>query len=649
MVAKFVEDQRIFLFAGRPSRRVAALVAGGVLAVLLSLLLSGCASQGLPGGGPKDVAPPVPQQATPPNGSTSFAGRSFYIEFDEYVTIKDAESNVIVSPPMRHKPQYVTKGRGVEVKLRDTLLPGTTYLFQFEGAVADFNEGNVLPAMEYVFSTGKLIDTFSLGGRVIDAYNGHPWAEPVTAALYAARPGERRSPLQGEEQPPASLLAAVSAGDSLIVKERPDYVTRCDSTGAFAFHYLRPGAYWLRAFADADKNLKWGGGEAVAFCDTLVHAVYLPLPAPTDTAMSDSAARVADSLRTARKASLLSHTLFLSAPVTTVQRLADPTMPCRGQAVVPAVLPMHAPQVRSLADSIVWRANGRGDTLRVWALNEHLDNLWLTVQDATGINDTLKLRYRAGKGHGASAGHSGPSAAASPAAALRQPYFAAFSAAGRMHYYDTLWLSFQNPVVAMLALQDTTAPQLSYIYNVSDSLPLPCSLYLDSSGLRAMVADSGGLPLRFEPGKQYRCLLPPHLFMDIYGHANDTVACDFALSTPADYGNLSVEVDAAQWQLPAKATNREVAARPLRFVIQLLDDKEHVVRQQVADTACRVLFAHLQPGSYTVRAIEDCNGNASWDAGDYWQHRQPERTFAYGKTIVLRANWDINEQWRIGN
>jgi len=54
-------------------------------------------------------------------------------------------------------------------------------------------------------------------------------------------------------------------------------------------------------------------------------------------------------------------------------------------------------------------------------------------------------------------------------------------------------------------------------------------------------------------------------------------------------------------------------------------------------------FELLDAGKYTVRLIEDANGNKKWDTGNYLQKTQPEQVIYYWKEIDLRANWDMNE------
>ena len=307
-------------------------------AVLLALLLTAaCAKQGYPTGGPKDTDPPKAVGARPQNEGRAFAARQFFIEFDEYVVLKNAEANVLVSPPMAQKPEYTTRGKGVLVKLKDTLQPNTTYLFQFKEAIADFTEGNVLPSYEYVFSTGESMDTMMLAGKVSKARDGKAWGE-------------------------ALAVSAIREGDTV-----PAFVTRTDKEGNFAFHYIPAGRYRLVAMDDKNKNWLPDSTEAAAW-DTTHFAA-------TDSI--DSARLVA---------------LHLSLPDRQRQRVLKSEMPGRGRVTVATLRPMQHPVL--VGAPLQWRLNAKGDTLTAWLLDEQADSARLVLTDE-GLADTLKLRYRA--------------------------------------------------------------------------------------------------------------------------------------------------------------------------------------------------------------------------------------------------------------
>ena len=322
----------------RQKRRWVLSAIGGVLPLLLfSPLVVSCAKQAFPSGGPKDTAPPQAVEAKPQNESRHFAAQQFFIQFDEYVVLKNADDNVLVSPPMVQKPEYSTKGKGVLVKIKDTLQPNTTYLFQFKEAIADFTEGNLLSSYEYVFSTGDAMDTMMMAGTVSKARDGKPWKETLSVMAY--RPD-----------------------DTL-----PAFITRTDKEGMFAFHYIPAGIYRLVAVDDKNKNLRVDSTETVAWDTTFVKAVD----------SIDSAGLVR---------------LIVSTPDRRVQRILKAEFTDKGRIVVSTLLPMANPVLAG--EPVEWRLNARGDTLNIWCRDELCDSTVLLLTTDEGLHDTLRLRFR---------------------------------------------------------------------------------------------------------------------------------------------------------------------------------------------------------------------------------------------------------------
>lgn len=317
----------------------------GLMTMAVATLVVACAKQGYPSGGPKDTTPPAIVSTKPLNETRHFDQRVFTLKFDEYAVMKDADNNVIISPPLKYKPEYVVKGKGVEVRMTDTLRPNTTYLFQFKEAIADFNEGNVLPSYEYVFATGEEMDTMMLCGRVLNARNGQPWKERITVMAYR------------DSSDMTDTVAAV---------QTPDYITRCAADGGFAFHYIRQGNYRLVALEDKNRDLKVGHGEAVAWTATAL---------PTTDSL--------DSTQMVR--------MHLSVPDLRRQRVLKSEFTARGRAMIASYLPMQSPKLEG--DSLVWRLNSSRDTMNVWFLNEQCAEATLVLTD-TALADTLKLRYQ---------------------------------------------------------------------------------------------------------------------------------------------------------------------------------------------------------------------------------------------------------------
>ena len=516
---------------------------------VLLLAVSGCAKQGYPSGGPKDTKAPKAVASKPQNETRNFKTRQFFIEFDEYVVLKDADNNVLVSPPMKQKPEYSTRGMGVVVKLRDTLRENTTYLFQFKEAIADFTEGNVLPSYEYVFSTGDAMDTLMLAGRVLNARNGKPWDEVLTVMGYR--------------------------GDDTL----PDLVTRTDKQGNFAFHYIPEGSYRLVALVDKNRDLRVGDDEAVAW-DTLRYAA-------------------ADSVDSSRMAQL-----HISAPDRRAQRVLKAEFKSRGRIVVSTLLPMQHPVLEG--EPVEWRLGTKGDTLNIWCRNELCDSTVLILTDE-GLNDTLRLRYRAPKPRRGHMQQQQPTA---------EPLMRSLCS-GNAAFYDDLRLAFSAPVHAA---KDSLQAE---IMSLKDSTVKYCDIELDSNGLQARLATS------LHSEENYRVRIADSLFADLYGHATDSLT--FTL-TPKDYGILTLHVD-----------NQTGHA----LVIEVLDSKDTVVAQQPLNDAT-LRFSHLPAAEYRLRAVVDRNANGRWTPGDYRLNRQPEECLFYEKTLKLREKWELEERWSVG-
>lgn len=224
----------------------------GCLLYALSTLHAGCAQIGMPTGGPKDSLPPVLVEVTPPHNSTQFTGKTIRFTFNEYLDIKDAFSNVILSPLPGKNPTVTYNRKTMVVRLRDTLKPNTTYSIQFGNAVTDYNEGNILKDFSYVFSTGTTIDSFKLSGNVLMAESGRA-DTTLMVFLYS------------------------NLHDSAVRKLKPDYITRVRSGGAFEFSNLPPMPFRMYALKDADGGKTYNQVmETFAFSDETLFPSYAP-------------------------------------------------------------------------------------------------------------------------------------------------------------------------------------------------------------------------------------------------------------------------------------------------------------------------------------------------------------------------------------
>lgn len=218
----------------------------GAFLFILTVANTGCGQVGMPTGGPRDSIPPRLVSSTPAPNSTQASGNKITLTFNEYVDLKDAQNNVLISPFPKKSPSIEFKLKTVTVKLKDSLLPNTTYSINFGNAIVDINEGNPLKDFTYVFSTGDKIDTLTLAGKIIIAETGKT-DSTLVALLYR------------------------SLDDSAVQKYRPDYVSRLKGDGSFIFVNLPAGNFKVYALQDGDGGKTYNAKkEMFAFADSPV-------------------------------------------------------------------------------------------------------------------------------------------------------------------------------------------------------------------------------------------------------------------------------------------------------------------------------------------------------------------------------------------
>jgi len=230
---------------------------------ILVLLIAGsffvnCAKRGTITGGAKDTIAPKITGSFPENFSTNFKGNEIKINFDELIKVKDISKQLIISPPMKKQPVIVPQGSAskfISIKILDTLQENTTYSFNFGQSISDHNENNPYSQFKYVFSTGNLIDSLTVVGKIKDANSQKP-DNFVSVLLYDAK----------------------TFTDSTVYKETPLYITNTlDSLKIFSLENLKEGQYQIIALKDKAGNNKFDPkSDKIAFFNE-------PISVPTET------------------------------------------------------------------------------------------------------------------------------------------------------------------------------------------------------------------------------------------------------------------------------------------------------------------------------------------------------------------------------
>lgn len=215
------------------------------LFLYLVTILVGCANIVPPSGGPRDSTAPYLIVARPKDSSTSIRPKEILLGFNEYITTNDIVSNLIISPTLKNTPLIESRLNAIRIRIKDSLESNTTYSLQFGNAIKDVNEGNIAKDFTYTFSTGNSIDTGSIKGKVKLAETGL-----VDSSLI--------------------VVLHPTGNDTAIFKNGPNYYTKLNGKGQFAFHFLPQKSFQIFAIPN-DYSKKYDDSTKLfAFNDALI-------------------------------------------------------------------------------------------------------------------------------------------------------------------------------------------------------------------------------------------------------------------------------------------------------------------------------------------------------------------------------------------
>jgi hypothetical protein len=209
-----------------------------VFFILLLWLASGCASDRPPSGGPLDTTPLQVILSDPAPSAVNVSTNAIHLTFNHDVSVRQLLNTVIISPSIGEY-DIAVHGREAEIKGFKPLEQGRTYLLTLDKNLRD-NSGRTFRApFTLAFSTGNLIHSGIISGKVINAD-----FSPATNALilvFAERPE--------------------TVGTGNLLQRVPDYFIQADASGAFSFNHLARGLYRLIAVNDRNRDLRYNAGS----------------------------------------------------------------------------------------------------------------------------------------------------------------------------------------------------------------------------------------------------------------------------------------------------------------------------------------------------------------------------------------------------
>lgn len=597
--------------------------------MVVALCIYACANRGYPEGGPKDETPPQVVEEVPLSYTTNFKAKRVNIYFDEFVQLNDINNKFIFSPPVKKDPKVSLKGKYVQVAIPDSLRENTTYSLDFADAIVDNNESNPLGFYRYVFSTGERIDTLELGGTVVNAES----YEPVLGVLVALY----------EKQ-----------GDSIPLKELPDYIARTDSSGNFRLTNLREGHYRVMAIEDANRDKMYTPeSEMFAWMDTTVFPVVEPATrvdtfrviekiVEADTILRDSIVRT-DYL--AYGPSNLYLRLFLEK--LTQLYLVEDDRKEREQLNFIFSIPGENGLEVTLWDTLAteplpqdwyFKEHSAGnDTLTLWIKDSTVykkDTLNVILSymrsDSTGqwerYSDTARYTFRAKEKK------EGKSKKKDEDAPKVEFLEIKSNISGDLDLGARLYLEFSRPINKSTLDSIRVLEKVDTVYQL-----IPFQVVEDSLRVRRVFVDAA-----WKAGGEYQLQIDSATIYDIYGRFNDKLEKKFKVRTEEYYGKIMVNVrgvDCPTIVQLYKAENGKSENGKRTY---------NVVQSKVVEQDGEVVFPLLPEGKYCVRAILDRNGNGVWDTGLYLKHRQPEEIVYLRGEIAVKQNFDVEQDFDIG-
>jgi hypothetical protein len=220
-----------------------------IIFLIFTCFLYGCASTGRLTGGPRDEeAPKLDTLLSAPMMATMVSQKQFEFLFDEFVEVRNAIQEVLISPPLTYIPKIIARGKKLVLQFneKEKLKDSTTYVINFGNSIVDLNESNQLKNFTYVFSTGSIIDSLGVEGLVIDAITQKPLED-------------------------IAILLHDQLSDSVFMSRKPFYATRSIKDGIFKITNIKRDSFRLFAVKDENKSYTYNlGTEEMGFLPPLL-------------------------------------------------------------------------------------------------------------------------------------------------------------------------------------------------------------------------------------------------------------------------------------------------------------------------------------------------------------------------------------------
>ena len=575
--------------------------------VFLYSLTCSCAQQQQLTGGPRDTIPPLLiKELSTPNFQTNFEKQTIELAFNEFIEIRDVIKQVVVSPPLTYLPK-VDRKKGFKSALfkfdeREVLKENITYAINFGESIRDLTEGNDVENLQFLFSTGDFIDSLKMTGFIADALTGNPVPD-VLFMLYE------------------------NFADTVVRTEKPYYFGKTDKDGNFTINYMKAGKFKGFALEDQDLNYLFNNPkERIGFTlDTITIS-------DTDSIVKNIQIRLFEERTTLEKPRIDASSFGLIK--IGFRRPPFDALIWQDSVGQELYSETDGDSIRiwyNLQDSTDWNIYVRRDTfVDTFAINTIPSNIY-SLETEPPVNATEKKSINPFK-----------------------PLTVSFNLP--LKAVDTNYIllkefsirpatdSLQNSAKINKQADDsesipTSEPSDSTLFVVSDSVQIikdtsfvslgkqiAASFTIDRDKKKKVVVQAN-----WKEKQDYELIFFPGALTDWFGEKNtDTLSLSYTVQPKNEFGNINLTV-----------TDLDTLQS---YWFQLLLG-ESVMDQFAVKNApvFKRSFTSLFPGKYSLKVIEDINGNGQWDPGNYDKKQQPEK-ISIAQLEELRAGWDVEAE-----
>lgn len=210
-----------------------------LLSLAYLLLLTSCASIKPPPGGDEDKSPPQIDTTMPSAGMTNVSRKTnIHFEFAHNIDRSSFMQAITITPYMQGVVKYDWSGYDeVDIELPDSLRENTTYVVTLSRDLKTIRGGTLGTPMQITFSTGSIIDSGIIAGRVFPSFRTTEKSDLGGVFVFC---------YDISRQTPDTLD---------MTHTRPDYITQPDKDGSYALKALALGhTYRIIAVADEFRN-----------------------------------------------------------------------------------------------------------------------------------------------------------------------------------------------------------------------------------------------------------------------------------------------------------------------------------------------------------------------------------------------------------